>query len=383
MGRKRSLTSGLSVAALAVAVASCGATDDTPGDEGNADRLGAMYTDDGTLDCRRLFTDAPVETLLSAGLTTDMEPLQNAEGDDTGWSYCPSRYVGPGWPGEIAAPLYVATPVDKANYHWDDEPENYRGWEIGNLAMPEGGVEMSALTTVEGRGNVLLMTTAEQVDLDGRNVPNVLGDEMTDALRHVVDSLEDNGSDVLTETDGSVFSDDDRFDCSRFSQRMTATFLQDADLDISDERYAPQRVVERDGSTVSCDLVPESGVNGKPDYGFGNMTHPVEITTGPRDDHAGTPLVGDDALGGWEEYWDFEAAEQPVNVANEGKESYNARFCRSAEDCITVSNFLDSSRENPVSKRPVSPTVQDIKQETLPLLRWITAREGLTEEAGS
>lgn len=375
----RSLAASVLVVGVVVTLASCtGGGEDS--DDTGPGRLSALYNEYGHLDCRRLYYEAPVVTLLDAGLTTDLNSSESSDGNNSGNSYCPSRYVGPEWPGSIAVPFYTGTSADGSRYTWEGEPEQYRGWEIGQLNMAGGAVSPAAMTTVEGHGTFLVFTPAEY-ELDaapGHEIPNPLGDSVGDALRHVVDGLEDHAHDLAPEGTVNVFSDGDRFDCRNFYEQMTATDLLDEGLDVSDERYAKEQVLERENSAESCDLVTVNGINGDSDIaGTGMMVPPVEITTGPKNDHPGTPLEGDASLSGWEEYWDFAGADRPVNITNDGKEAYTARFCRSEQDCISVSNFLGYKESG--NGRSINPTAQTIKDEITPLLRWINEQENLSD----
>ncbi|WP_130840560.1 hypothetical protein [Corynebacterium neomassiliense] len=362
----------LLAAAVTAALLSCGSEPGTPETTGDR-KLNALYDSDGVLDCRRLYSDVPVSLLLDAGLSTTTEPMASSKRFPSGRTFCPMRYVGPGWPGTVPVPVYVATDHKSFDLTWNGKRENYDGWKIGHITLKDGDENLAAELTAEDNSSVIVFTPLAYVpDAPEEIIENPLGDGIVDALKVVVDGLDRQGEETVhgrTE----YFSEAGEFNCSLIYDRLSAVGLQDAGLDVSDVRFAPSRTIERSNGSMSCDLIPSANSQGKANIQYDSYFYPVEINTGPRDDHRGTPFDSRENLPGWEEYWDFNGADRPVNRSNEGKESYNARFCRSDRNCITVTNFMGYGESG--SGRPVSPVVDDIRSEILPLVRWIDSTE--------
>lgn len=371
MGGLRSLVGGLCAAASVVTLVSCS----SGGDGSSPEPLAALIGDDGKFDCRRMYTHVPLQAYFSASLSlvdtreavTSVRPVSGEDGVVN----CPVRYAGKETDGRIV-PFFIRSVPTGEVPKWASETSAYGDWTIGTMTLVGSGdaafneIAVAALDSPE-HGVLLLFTPTRAED---RESFVFLGDEAPSAVRTVIDGLEkDAGVPVPASADNdglvSLFTTDDRFDCSAVFRRLSLTTAETVDITLS-VQSGMARIVRDSGERRSCALATGAADTDMSRI-FGMST---DLTTGPKDAVRGTPFTGIPDFAGWEEYWNFDGADDPVDATFEGRQSYNARYCRNDSDCITVTAYTGSGEEGGDSP-------QARKDAALPLVRLVAEREGL------
>lgn len=370
----RATVGGVLAAGAVFSLVSCSSGDSGDGPE----PLAALVGEDGKFDCRRMYTHVPLQAYLSADLSP-VDTRMVMSGSQSAASApdqitCPARYTGEESGGGIAL-FYVRTmPETRRPLTWVSGPDPYGDWATGILTLGQGqdasDVAAAVLDSPE-RGILVVFTP---VDTDTEAPFMSLGDAAPDAVRTVIDGLEQEAAvpvpeeaDIAAGT--SLFATDGRFDCSKVFRRLSLATAATAYIGLP-VTSATNPVVRETGDHRSCALatgVPEEETSIFPGP-TGNLS--TELTTGPKDAVRGTPFTGSPDLVGWEEYWNFDGADDPVDATFEGRQSYNARYCRSDSDCITVTAYTGSGEEGGGSP-------QARKDAALPLVRLVAEREGL------
>lgn len=382
MGGLRSLVGSLFVVASVVALASC-----SSGDSGDSSEpLAALVGDDGKFDCHRMYTRVPVELYLNTGLSVNGTKGQvggATESSDQEITDCPVSYAGKEPPELSLSGMTVHSSPEDIGMDWKGGTRDHRGWTVGTVADGDSD-RVAAVKTGEGRGS-LMVSVPTPMETSDKNIGYAAPDAEASVLE-VVDGLEDTSlAAVPDQTSVHRVSSDGTFDCVELYRTMS--LADAADDSILIPRRSPVNAVVTepgDDGTRTCSLVvdetpgiideyePPAVLLSVQESTEGHVPKFTEITTGPRDTFRGAPFSGDEALSGWEEYWNYDGAEHPVNSAYEGWESYNARYCTGDSNCITVTNYLDPSW----SWLPP----QKLKEATLPLIRWIAEGDSLIRE---
>lgn len=368
--------------ALTSTLASCSSGDDGPGkDAATAPQpaaLAALVGEDGTFDCHQIYTHTSLRTYLSADLSPvdTMSGMAGAQAADDAPEVitCPVRYAGEETPG-VSVPFYVLTSPNTNDPSWTSGPDTYGNWLTGTVTLDgaDGDDVAVGILDDEEHGRLAIFTP---VDEDAEGSYPALGEAAPAAVRTVIDALdlnetEETESPVLAEADvaagASLFTADGAFDGAEGFRRLTLITAEDVGLALP-EKSGTNPVIKESGGRTSCALA--TGTRTAELIAVGP---PTELTTGPKDPQQGTPFVGSPDLEDWEEYWLFDGADNPVNAENEGQQSYNARYCRSDDDCITVTAHARAGGDVP----------QALKDTALPLVRLVAEHEDLLTDGGA
>lgn len=329
----------------------------------------ALVGENGKFDCRRMYIHVPLQAYLSPVDTRcsmgGAMPVEGAPGQIN----CQLRYTGPETGGGIV-PVYLRSMPEAEDFPWKADPVRYGDWVTGTATLGDSPIFLAILESAE-HGDLVLVS--DMGDWESGPFAN-LGDRSPDAVRTVIDGLEQEAAVPVPEEAGiavgtSLFATDGRFDCSKVFRRLSLATGATAYIGLP-VTSATNPVVRETGDHRSCALatgVPEEETSIFPGP-TGNLS--AELTTGPKDAVRGTPFTGSPDLVGWEEYWNFDGAGDPVDATFEGRQSYNARYCRSDSDCITVTAYTGSGEEGGGSP-------QARKVAALPLVRLVAEREGL------
>ena len=344
------------------------------------ERLASFIGEDGQFDCRTLYDRVPVGILLNAGFDFDQSgQLADQVRDDIsgGQRGCQLAYAGDHlgpmtrqdeWFTPLdTVPIHFRTGADQLEDEYLRDVTEHRGWRLATTEgrYPDGKSARlrPADTFVPGRGTLAFFIDVDDphsdVDIYG---PPSSPIDIDAAFRQIIDSFEDMNRVPVDPANPPTIGDTTTFTCSLLYDRTSLRYLQEHRFFLADgfsrfldedgtEQWATVPRYDRDGRE-RCMAWPE---------GEAEMTA-VDVTTGKSDRLPGYPVVGADALGGWEEYWAFTPA-LPANSSNQdGIPTYNLRYCQdSADHCIT----LTSHEILPMNNWDSTPA--QLKERTLPL----------------
>lgn len=368
----RATVGGVLAAGAVFSLVSCSSGDSGDGPE----PLAALVGEDGKFDCRRMYTHVPLQAYLSADLSPvdtrfsmgGAMPVDGAPGQIN----CPLRYTGPETGGGIA-PVYLRSMPEAEDFPWKTDPVRYGDWVTGTATLGDSPIFLAIFESAE-HGELMLVSDMD----DWKSDPFAnLGDRSPDAVRTVIDGLERDAGAAVAEVDGSVgdlslFTENGRFDCSQVYRRLSLVTAPDVGINLPVKNDRNQII--RDGDDSRSCVVPVGEEETESSVTTGLLEGPsLAVTTGPKDSLRGGPVAGSADLPGWEEYWDFDGADDPVDKDAEGLPSYNARYCRSDGDCITVTSYESEGLQT--GRSP-----QARKNAALPLVRIVTEHEGLATD---